>query len=131
RRKAGLVLPTAAATTGAPIRRDYHLAPRPQERELGGLDNRAVELAHPLQLQPAHIRLPLPQYVASISPWALTRKSGFTPNFPRQLDNKTELSFLHLRRHGIASVNAGEAALRAYRQPVKRHVPARLVHTRA
>ena len=52
-------------------------------------------------------------------PFAPIKNSGFTPNVSRQVDNEAKFGFLHLGRHRIAGINAGESALRADRQPFK------------
>src|SRR5262249_5544237 len=58
-------------------------------------------------------------------------KSGLAPDVAGKLNNQSKLSVLRLRRHRIAGVDAGKAALRAYRKTIERHVPARLLDPRA
>ncbi len=50
-----------------------------------------------------------------------------TPDIARQAAHQLKFALLGLRRHRIAGVDAGEAALRADRQPVQRHEFGRLV----
>src|SRR3569833_3318288 len=53
--------------------------------------------------------------------------SSRAPDLPRHLEDARERGFLHLRRHRVAGVDAGEATLRAEAEALERHIFHRLL----